>query len=74
MISLNDIQTVFAALPAKLQDYSLENVPSVPEQYIYYTNHWFFRDDSEELNRQRAINDVYFWHVALRDGTYGYQD
>lgn len=73
MITLTDVQQAFADLPANLQEYALYEIPSVPEQYLYYVNHWHFGQDSEEVNRQRAINDVYSWFVSLKNGTYGLQ-
>jgi len=74
MLTLTDVETAFHALNASQQEYVLNHVQSVPEAYLYYTNHWFYKNASEEFNRQRAIDQVYGALVAIKNGTYGLQD
>jgi hypothetical protein len=74
MLTLADVQNAFVALDAKTQEYALENVPSVPEAYLYYSTHWFFKNETEEVLRQRAIDQVHGAYVALKNDTYGLQD
>ena len=74
MLTLADVQKAFVALDAETQDYALANVPSVPEAYLYYSTHWFFKDDTDEVLRQRAIDQVHGAYVALANNTYGLQD
>ena len=73
-ITLNDIQAAFFDLNAAQQEYVLNHFQSVPEAYLYYTHPWVYKNDSEEVNRQRAIDQVHGALVALKNDTYGLQD
>lgn len=73
-LTLNDVQSAFFDLNAAQQEYCLNHMQGVPEAYLYYTNHWFYKNASEEFNRQRAIDTVHGALVALKNGTYGLQD
>jgi len=73
-LTLTDVQNAFVALDAKTQEYALENVQSVPEAFLYYSTHWFYKFESEKELRQRAIDQVHGAYVALANNTYGLQD
>jgi len=73
-ITLSDIQAAFFDLNAAQQEYCLNHMQSVPEAYLYYTHHWAYKNESEETNRQRAIDTVYASIIALKNDTYGLQD
>lgn len=73
-LTLNDVQSAFFDLNAAQQEYCLNHMQSVPEAYLYYVNHWMYKTDSEEVNRQRAIDTVYGSLIALKNDTYGLQD
>jgi hypothetical protein len=73
-ITLSDVEAAFHDLDAASQEYVLNHVQSVPEAYLYYTNHWVWKNDSDEQNRQRAIDTVYSAMVAIKNDTYGLRD
>ena len=72
--NLFDVESAFLDLTDSEQKWAMENVPSVPERYLYYSGHWVYKEDSEQVNRQRAIDEVYGAFISIKNDNYGLKD
>ena len=69
-----DAEAAFLELTDSEKRWANIHIPSVDETFNYYATHWVWKNDSEKVNRQRAIDQVYGAFVAIKNDNYGLKD
>jgi len=69
--TIKKINEAYSTLSPSLKDYFDDNCWNYEQAYLYYSEHWGFKDRSDNQLAMMAIDHVLSTINALKDNTYG---
>lgn len=68
---IKEIQEAYDSLSDSLKDYHNKHCWNYEQAYLYYSEHWAYKDRSDEQIAMMAIDHVLQTIASLKDDTYG---